>query len=94
MRFRTGFLIGAGAGYVLGTRAGRERYEQLRRWFRSVSGNPAVQQITERGKEAAGEAAHKGAGAVQRSVSRLGTNVRTRLGNGHGEDVDVQQIGI
>jgi hypothetical protein len=93
MRFRTGFLIGLGAGYVLGTRAGRERYEQLRRWFRSVSGNPAVQQIAERGKEAAGEAAHKGAEAVQRGVTRVGTSVKDRLGNGRDADVEIQQIG-
>jgi hypothetical protein len=29
-RFRLGILIGFGAGYYLGTKAGRERYEQLR----------------------------------------------------------------
>lgn len=31
MKLRIGFLIGFGAGYYLGTKAGRERYEQLRR---------------------------------------------------------------
>jgi hypothetical protein len=31
MRFRFGLAIGFGAGYLLGARAGRERYEQLRR---------------------------------------------------------------
>jgi len=29
-RFRLGVIIGFGAGYYLGTKAGRERYEQLR----------------------------------------------------------------
>lgn len=29
MRFRTGLVVGFAAGYVLGSRAGRERYEQL-----------------------------------------------------------------
>ena len=29
--FRMGLLIGAAIGYVLGTRAGRERYEQISR---------------------------------------------------------------
>jgi hypothetical protein len=29
-RFRVGVVIGFGAGYYLGTKAGRERYEQLR----------------------------------------------------------------
>ena len=31
MRFRMGLGIGFGVGYYLGARAGRERYEQLRR---------------------------------------------------------------
>ena len=30
-KFRTGAVIGLAAGYYLGTRAGRERYEQLNR---------------------------------------------------------------
>lgn len=30
MRFRTGLVIGLGIGYVLGAKAGRERYEQIR----------------------------------------------------------------
>lgn len=37
------FVLGAAAGYVLGTRAGRERYEQLARTYRRVADNPAVQ---------------------------------------------------
>ena len=55
MRFRIGFLIGFGGGYVLGTRAGRERYEQLRRWWRGVAGNPKVQELAGRSREMAGQ---------------------------------------
>ena len=29
MRGKVGLVIGLGVGYVLGTRAGRERYEQI-----------------------------------------------------------------
>jgi hypothetical protein len=28
-----GLILGFGVGYYLGARAGRERYEQLRRWL-------------------------------------------------------------
>ena len=37
------FLLGAAAGYVLGARAGHERYEQLRRTYQRVTDHPAVQ---------------------------------------------------
>ena len=36
-------LIALGVGYVLGTRAGRERYEQIRRTFLNVKDDPRVQ---------------------------------------------------
>jgi hypothetical protein len=37
------FLLGASLGYVLGTRAGRGRYEQLVRTYRRVVDHPMVQ---------------------------------------------------
>lgn len=37
------FLLGAAVGYVLGARAGHERYEQLRRTYQRVADHPAVQ---------------------------------------------------
>ncbi|HLI39857.1 MAG TPA: hypothetical protein VKV80_21350 [Streptosporangiaceae bacterium] len=44
MRYRVTFFAGFAIGFVLGTRAGRERYEQMERAARSVAGNPAVRQ--------------------------------------------------
>jgi hypothetical protein len=37
------FLLGAAVGYVLGAKAGRERYEQLLRTYQRVADHPAVQ---------------------------------------------------
>ena len=37
------FLLGAAVGYVLGARAGHERYEQLLRTYQRVADHPAVQ---------------------------------------------------
>ena len=93
MRFRTGIIVGTAAGYVLGARAGRERYEQLRRWWRSAAGNPKVQELAERGKGMAGQAGRKSMGAVQRGVTKVGTGVKNRLGNGSSDEAP-QQIGI
>ena len=38
------FVVGLGAGYVLGARAGRERYEQIRKAALNVWNQPQVQQ--------------------------------------------------
>jgi len=41
---RLPLLIAAGVGYVFGTKAGRERYEQLRSQFDKVRNDPRVQE--------------------------------------------------
>lgn len=41
---KTMLLIGLGTGYVLGTKAGRERYEQIRTKWQSAWENPTVQE--------------------------------------------------
>jgi len=41
----------AGAGYVLGAKAGRERYTQIESKFREIAGMPAVQNATTAVKE-------------------------------------------
>ncbi|MEQ3554686.1 hypothetical protein WIS52_29835 [Pseudonocardia nematodicida] len=37
------FIVGVAVGYVLGTRAGHERYEQLVRTYHRAADHPAVQ---------------------------------------------------
>jgi hypothetical protein len=43
MRTKATFALGFATGYVLGSRAGRARYEQIRQAARSFMANPAVQ---------------------------------------------------
>jgi hypothetical protein len=38
-------LVGGAIGYVLGARAGRARYEQLKRWAASTRDHPAYLQL-------------------------------------------------
>jgi len=47
-------LIGFGAGYVLGAKAGKERYEQLRRLYDNLVSSPSFQEASGKMKEAAG----------------------------------------
>jgi hypothetical protein len=45
------FVVGLGVGYVLGTRAGRERYEQIRKAAERVWNQPAVQDGVQTAKD-------------------------------------------
>jgi len=53
MRGKIGLVIGLGAGYVLGTRAGRARYEQIKKQAEKVWELPPVQKQVDRVKAVA-----------------------------------------
>ncbi|GAA4733511.1 hypothetical protein GCM10023328_11240 [Modestobacter marinus] len=59
------FLAGFGAGYVLGAKAGRERYEQIRRVYNHAKDDPRLQ-------TAAGMAQARADAAVDSVKNRLG----------------------
>jgi hypothetical protein len=73
-------LAAAATGYVLGARAGRERYEQIASGARTVMRNPKVQSVKQQAqdvaaekatvvKDAAAEKAKETASAVASTVS-------------------------
>ncbi len=45
------FTLGFGVGYVLGARAGRQRYEQIVAVWERFAGSPTVRQAAEQGKQ-------------------------------------------
>ena len=53
MRYRATFFAGLAVGFVIGARAGRERYEQMKKAATQVAQSPPVQKAT----QAAGEKA-------------------------------------
>ncbi len=56
MRSKATFLAGFATGYVLGSRAGRARYEQIRQAARSFMANPTVQSTASTLQHQAGDA--------------------------------------
>jgi hypothetical protein len=46
MRYRVTFLTGLAIGFIVGARAGRERYEQIKQASRKAAEHPAVRQAT------------------------------------------------
>ena len=46
MRYRATFIAGLAVGFIVGARAGRERYEQIVKASRKVVENPTVQKAS------------------------------------------------
>jgi hypothetical protein len=44
------FVAALGVGYVLGTKAGRKRYEQIVGTYRALTGNPATKSVIDAGR--------------------------------------------
>ena len=61
MRYKAVFAVVLATGYVLGARAGRQRYEQIKRMSKSIASNPSVQHT---------------AATVQAQAAQLGTQAR------------------
>ncbi|HEX6468726.1 MAG TPA: YtxH domain-containing protein [Streptosporangiaceae bacterium] len=68
MKYRATFIAGAALGYVLGTKAGRERYEQIKRASRWISENPTVQETAGLIRAQAGELAGNARSKVNETV--------------------------
>jgi hypothetical protein len=90
--YRYTFIGGIAVGYVLGTRAGRERYEQLKRLARTAAESPAVQQAAG-ALQAQASGALKGAtGKVAHSaIQKVSDRVPGMRHRGDGSAVDATQ---
>jgi hypothetical protein len=80
MRGKIGIVVGLAAGYVLGSRAGRERYEQIKSGFLKVWNTDPVQKqvgkVADLGKSAAmalPSAIWDGAVKVTKAAAKTGT---------------------
>lgn len=71
MRLRIGLATGFAVGYYLGSRAGRERFEQINDVIRRFMESPQVETATERAKEVIGS-----------GIDRAREMVESRAGNG------------
>jgi hypothetical protein len=78
MGFKTGLLVGLGVGYVLGTKAGRERYEELKSSWDQFMGNPSVQSVVTKSKEVVETGKDRGLKAVEKATD----NVKDKLDSG------------
>jgi len=72
---KLGMAVGAAVGYVLGARAGRERYEQIQASARQLLDKPQVKRVVDNAPGNLGarmeQAAHKAADKVQQAQDRV-----------------------
>jgi hypothetical protein len=77
MGFRTGLLVGLGAGYYLGARAGRQRYEQIQKLLKKAQRSDVVSGATDKAKA-----------VVDLGVERAKDLTNRKQGNGSGTSTD------
>ena len=95
MRYRMTFVIGLAVGYVLGSRAGRERYEQIKRAAQRIADSPRVQEtagvVGAQVSKAAGAARSKVGDTLQHRIPFLNKHEHLDSGTGWpGEQVEDQ----
>ncbi len=71
-KYRIAFFGGLATGFVVGARAGRERYDQLKQLARTAADHPAVQQ-------AAGALQAQTAGLAKTAGQKVTDQVRDRV---------------
>ncbi len=77
MRFRLGMVTGFAAGYYMGAKAGRQRYEQINRQLARLKRSEAFEQAVDQAKT-----------VVEEGVDKARTMVESRATNGHGYGTD------
>jgi hypothetical protein len=89
MRGRAALIVGLSAGYVLGTKAGRERYEQIKSQATRLWQDPRVQQkaaaAQDLAKEKAPEVQHKVTEVAQKAAGKAknaASSAETATGDG------------
>lgn len=85
MRYRFTFLAGLAVGFIIGARAGRERYEQLKTLASKAKDSPAMQQAA---GAAQAQAASLARAAKDRATQTVGDRIpgmKAREANGHSQ---------
>lgn len=75
-------LVAGGIGYVLGAKAGRERYEQISKTFNKVKDDPRVQEKTQQAADLAKEKAPVVKDKVAGAASSAADKASSKVGGG------------
>ena len=79
---RLALVTGIAIGYVLGTRAGTERYEQLRNAWNALRKSPPAEQLSHQVSDSASKAGQALKEKAAAGVSKGTEKLKGRAGNG------------
>jgi hypothetical protein len=79
MRYRFTFLAGLAVGFIVGARAGRERYEQMKKLARKAADSPAMQQAAGAAQAQAAGLAKSAKDKAMERVPRLTEKARSTV---------------
>ena len=82
MKFRFGLIIGIAVGYVLGSRAGYERYQQIQSTWRSMRRSEPAQRLSTEVRDLADRAGSRLEDKANRGVDQLSKQVREENSTG------------
>lgn len=86
MKFRFGLFVGIAIGYVLGSRAGYERYQQIQKGWRSVRRSEPAQRLTSEVRDLADRTSSKLEQKASRGMDQISDQLRSDAdGNGTSE---------
>ncbi|OBA79661.1 hypothetical protein A9W99_20090 [Mycobacterium sp. 1164966.3] len=88
-----GYVVVLGVGYVLGSKAGRRRYEQIVGTYRAVTGSPVAKSVIEGGRRKIANRISPDAGFVTLAEIDNQTSVVERVdGQTNGADYRDQHV--
>jgi uncharacterized protein YggE len=87
MRYRFTFFAGLAVGFIVGARAGRERYEQLKKLARKAAESPAMQQAAGAAQAQAAGLARSAKDQAMQRVPRLTEKARNSVPGPIGEHI-------
>ena len=79
MRYRFTFFAGLAVGFIVGARAGRERYEQMKKLARKAADSPAMQQAAGAAQAQASSLAKSAKDKAMQRVPRLTEKARNTV---------------
>jgi hypothetical protein len=82
MPFRFSFIAGFAVGFVAGSAAGRERYEQLKNLGQQAANHPAVQRATQTAGAKANQFSKAAMPKLTETAKSGASKVRERIGGG------------